>query len=116
MENVREKLPMIIAVIVAIAIGGIAFYFMEYHVSIYYTQIDNDKIHSISSRDNMKYEYTLTCYSKNGSEKEISFKTSRELREDAYLSLEVKPLVGVVHWKEVQHDELPDKVKANYSE
>ena len=51
------------------------------------------------------------AYDKNGKEKEVQFKTSRELREDAYLELEIMATRGVVNWKEVQVNELPDKVK-----
>lgn len=50
----------------------------------------------------------------NGKKKEIKFKTSRELREEAYLKLEVMA-TGVHAWEEVQYDELPDKVKTNYA-
>ena len=110
MESIKEKMPMIIAVIVAIAICGIVFYFLENYESVYFTQIDNTKIQSISATDEMKYEYTLDCYNENGNKKEIKFKTSRELREDAYLMLEVRTF-GVHSWKEVQANELPDKVK-----
>ena len=42
------------------------------------------------------------------------FKTSRELKEDAFLKLEVKTL-GVHSWEEVQYDELPKKVQTNYT-
>ena len=58
----------------------------------------------------MKYEYTLDSYNENGKKKEIKFKTSRELKEDAYLMLEVR-ILGVHSWKEVQVNELPEKVK-----
>lgn len=37
MDSIKEKIPMIIAVIVAIAICGIAFYFLENYESVYYT-------------------------------------------------------------------------------
>lgn len=84
--------------------------------TIYYTQIDNEKIVPLSAVEDMKYEYTLKCYKKNGKEKEISFKTSRELREDVFLELEVMPLVGVRHWKEVEYNELPENVKIKYPE
>lgn len=110
MDSIKEKMPIIIAVIVAIAICGIAFYFLENYESVYFTQIDNTKIQSISATDEMKYEYTLDCYNENGNKKEIKFKTSRELREDAYLMLEVRTF-GVHSWKEVQANELPEKVK-----
>lgn len=115
MEEIKEKIPVIIALIVAIVIGGIAIYFLEYNESVYYTKIDNTKIEKISSTDDMKYEYTLDCYNENGKTKEIKFKTSRELREDAYLLLEVKTF-GVHSWKEVFYNELPEKVRVNYVE
>ena len=110
MDSIKEKMPIIIAVIVAIAICGIAFYFLENYESVYFTQIDNTKIQSISATDEMKYEYTLDCYNENGNKKEIKFKTNRELREEAYLILEVR-IFGVYSWKEVQANELPEKVR-----
>ena len=59
----------------------------------------------------MRYEYILTAYNKNGKEKEVKFKTSRELREGAYLELDLMQMRGVVNWREVQENELPEKVK-----
>ncbi len=116
MESLKEKLPMVIIAIIAIAICGVALYIIEFGEDVYYTQIDNTKIEKISSDDNMKYKYTLKCYKESGKEKELAFKTSRELREDAYLKLEVKSVTGVHSWEEVQYNELPEKVKANYTE
>ena len=114
MESLKEKLPMIIAVVVAIAICVATLYFFENYESVYYTQIDNTKIEKLSSTDDMKYEYTLDCYNENGKKKELKFKTSRELKEYAFLKLEVKTL-GVHSWEEVQYDELPEKVQTNYT-
>lgn len=116
MEDIKEKSIFAIMVVIAISICIIAFYFMEFNSSIYYTQIDNTKIEKNSVSDDMKYKYTLKCYNENGKEKEIEFNTSRELREDAYLKLEVKFISGVHRWEEVQYNELPDKVKMNYKE
>ena len=107
MEDIKEKIPMIIAVIVAIVICVGAFYFLESYEKVYYTQIDNTKIQGISATDDMKYEYTIDCYNENGKKK--------ELKENAYLMLEVRS-IGVHTWKEVQYNELPEKVKANYTE
>ena len=88
MENLKEKLPMAIAVVVAIAICGVAIlYFFENYESAYFTQIDNTKIEKLSSTDDMKYKYTLECYNEKGKKKELKFKTSRELKEDAFLKL-----------------------------
>lgn len=111
MEEFKEKLPIIIAVIIVIALLVGAYYFLVVHKDLYYTQIDNTKIEEISGTDDMKYQYTLTAYNKNGKEKEIQFKTSRELREGAYLELDIMQMRGVINWREVQIEELPDDVK-----
>ena len=114
MESIKEKMPMVIAVVVAIGILALAYYFMFIHQEAYYTQIDNEKIEQISTSDDMKYEYTLTAYNSNGKEKEVKFKTSRELREDAYLELDIMMGRGVVDWREVSFEELPEKVQEKY--
>lgn len=121
MESLKEKIPMLIAVVVAIAICVAILYFFENYESAYFTQIDNTKIEKLSSTDDMKYKYTLECYNEKGKKKELKFKTSRELKEDAFLKLEdaflkleVKTL-GVHSWEEVQYDELPKKVQTNYT-
>lgn len=112
MESFKEKLPIIIAVIIVIALMVGAYYFLVIHKDLYYTQIDNTKVQEVNGSGDMKYEYTLKAYNKNGKEKEVKFKTSRELREDAYLELEVMQIRGVVNWKEVQANELPEDVKS----
>ena len=108
MENIKEKVILIIVIIIALVICVSAYYMFFYNEFIYYTQVDNTKIKEISQKDNMKYEYTLNCYNENGKEKEIKFKTSRELRQEAYLKLKVMIIRGVTEWEEVQYDELPE--------
>lgn len=115
MEDIQEKLPMILAGIIAIAICIFAFVFIENYEKTYFTRIDNTKIEKISSSDDMKYEYTLDCYSESGKKKEIKFKTTRELRNDAFLKLQVRTF-GVYSWEEVQFNELPEKVKLSYED
>lgn len=115
MESIKEKTPMVMAIIFAIVIFGVACYFFEFYQCVYYTKIDNTRIEKLSTTDDMKYEYCLDCYNEKGKKKEIKFKTSRELREDAYLSLLVKA-TGVNKWEEIQYNELPEKVKINYAE
>ena len=111
MEEFKEKIPMIIATIIVIALIFGAYYILFVHKDIYYTQIDNTKIEQISNTDDMKYQYTLMAYNKNGKEKEVKFKTIRELREGVYLELDVMQMRGVVDWREVQTDDLPNNVK-----
>ncbi|OKZ75393.1 MAG: hypothetical protein BHW00_02120 [Clostridium sp. 26_22] len=107
---------------IAVAIGIIVFILFLYGIyyllviqnSEYYTQIDNSKVESLSTTDNMKYQYTLTAYDEKGKKKEVTFKTNRELREDAYLKLEVMLTRGVTNWEEVQFDEMPKEVQEKY--
>ena len=116
MEKLRESLPMIFAVILAIGIVVFGLYLFENQEEDFYTQIDNTKVKQLFTSDNMKYEYTLTCYNSNGHKKEYSFKTSRELRENAFLKLNTSIFVGVRKWEEISYNELPEKVKSNYTE
>lgn len=113
MGYVKTKLPVIIGVTAFVVLCGLAFYFLEFHQEIYYTQIDNTKIEKLSSSD-MPYKYTLDCYDESGHKKTLSFKTSRELKNNAYLKLEVMT-TGVHAWEEINYDELPSKVKTKYN-
>lgn len=113
MESIKEKIPFIISIVILIVAGVIAIYFLEHHENIYYSQIDNTKLERIASDDNMKYQYTLDSYQERGTKKKLTFKTSRELKQDAYIKLEVRTL-GVHAWEEVQYEELPEKVQQQY--
>ncbi len=114
MEYIKEKLPLIIGIIVFLILCGIAYYYLFIGTTIYYTQIDNTKVKEITNSD-MSYEYTLDCYKENGKKKLIKFKTSRELRESAFLKIEYMEITGVHQWEEVQYDELPEKVQDKYN-
>lgn len=63
----------------------------------------------------LDYSYTLPAYNDEGEEKDITFNTSRELKEGAFIRLEVVPIRGVVSWAEVQYDEMPSAVQSNYA-
>lgn len=114
MEDVKDKLCLATLIIIFITLCGLAYYFLVYQTKEYYVQIDNTKVELLTTTDNMKYCYTLTAFDEAGKEKEIEFKTTRELREGAYLKLDVMAFRGVVSWNEVQKEELPDRVKEVY--
>lgn len=63
----------------------------------------------------MDYSYTLRCYDEDGNAKDITFGTSRELKEDAFIRLTVMPIRGVLEWAEVQYDELPAAIQEYYA-
>ncbi|MBD5504434.1 MAG: YxeA family protein [Lachnospiraceae bacterium] len=107
------------AIVIAVCLLSLFMYvFSENGSGYYYVQIDNSKIEQGNSRDGvidfqggMDYSYTLSAYDEKGRRTDITFGTSRELREGAFLQLTVKPLRGVIEWKEVQYDELPVDVQ-----
>ncbi len=109
----KEKLFIIIGIITFIILSIGAFMYIENKEDVYYTQIDNSYIKKLSVNEDMKYEYTLDCFDESGNKKELSFKTVRELKETAFLKLEVRSF-GIHSWAEVTYDELPDKVKEKY--
>lgn len=74
MEKLRENLPMIVAVIIAILILVLGYYFTFVHEEVYYTKIDNEKIEQISNSDDMKYQYILIAYDSNGKKKKLFLK------------------------------------------
>lgn len=88
----------------------------------YYSQIDNSKVEQVESKGgvinfsgSMDYSYTLFSYNENGMGKDITFGTSKELKEGAFIRLTVMPVRGVLEWKEVQYDELPAAVQGKYA-
>lgn len=103
-----------VGVVVVLCIGVALF--VGVGSSECYTQINNTKISEIEPEGDMIYAYTLTAYDEKGKTKEVTFKTSRELTEDAFVCLEVAPMRGVVSWEEVQYDELPTAVQSHYTE
>ena len=114
MDGIKGKIAVAIGIIIFILFLYGIYYLLVIQNSEYYTQIDNSKVESLSTTDNMKYQYTLTAYDEKGKRKEVTFKTNRELREDAYLKLEVMLTRGVTNWEEVQFDEMPKEVQEKY--
>ena len=121
----KETLRIIIAalaVLVAVLIGFGTWFLTGTGSTYYYTQIDNGRIREVSSsggvidlHGGMSYSYTLRGYDENGNDKEITFGTSRELKEKAFLRLTVMPVRGVLEWNEVKYDELPAAVQVKYT-
>lgn len=126
MEGMEMKKRILVGITaVVIIVGFICFcmwFLSEADSTYYYTQIDNSKIKQVHSRGGvidlkggMSYSYTLSAYNENGDEKDITFGTSRELKEGAFIRLTVMPVRGVLGWSEVQYKELPAAVQSNYT-
>ena len=112
--NIKEKIPAIITVIILILLFALACYFLFYQSTFYYTKVTNEEVETLDVTDDMRYQYTLIAYNKQGKEKEVTFKTSRKLKDDAYLELDVMMSRGVRSWAEISYDELPEAVQKKY--
>ena len=80
----------------------------------YYARIDNSSVTEIPPSGGMSYRYVLPAYREDGHRTEMTFDTSRILKEGAYIRLESAPLRGVIGWEEVQYEDLPPAVRAQY--
>ena len=119
----QVKIAIGAAAVLLIGLVGFCAWFLSGSGSTeYYSQIDNSRVEQvdakggvISFKGNLPYSYTLLSYDEDGSEKEITFGTSRELRDGAFIRLTFMPIRGVLDWSEVQYDELPAAVQAHYT-
>lgn len=111
----KKLLQGVLAGLVVLLVIVIVFFWTGIGTKIYYTQIDNTKVAEIAPDAGMTHSYTLVCYSEDGGEKTITFRTERVLRAEAYLKLTVAPLRGVVSWEEVTFEALPAAVQQAYA-
>ena len=84
----------------------------------YYIKIDNACISEnessggvVNLESSEPYLYKLEAVNAAGDKTEIEFGASRELRQDAFLKLDLHPIRVVVGWSEVSEDSLPRKVE-----
>lgn len=118
----KGKIVFGIGVVFLLVICFCVFWISGAGSTYYYSQIDNSKIEKadmnggvIDFNGNMEYFYTLHSYDENGVERDITFGTSRKLKEEAFIRLTVMPIRGVIEWNEVQYDELPITVQKKYA-
>lgn len=111
MESIKERLPVILSIILFFALCIWAYAVVFVQTTNLFTQISNDNVRLIQ---NNLYEYTLRAYNEHGKMQDVTFTANKELREDAYLRLETMSLRGVVNWEEVSFEELPADVQARF--
>ncbi len=109
MKNLKTIL-IITTCVILLCLCIFSLNYFENYESFCYTKIDNKKIQKLYKKSDMKYEYSLTCYKDNGAKKDIKFKVSKELKQDAYLKLELRTF-GVHAWEEITYDKLPQKIQ-----
>ena len=109
-----KKKLIITVLVIAVIIAGISIYYLQGHKN-YYAQIDNTKVSEIDSQNGFNHRYELETYDENGNKKTISFDTSRELSNGAFICLDYAPIRGVISWSEVSYDDLPVSVQNQYA-
>lgn len=80
----------------------------------FYTRIDNSNVTNVDDHD-MNYSYSLPAVSRSGEKRNVEFMTYRQLREGAFLKLEILPMRGVTEWEEIQWNDLSDTIKSIFS-
>ena len=111
MESIKSKIFASVAVIVFVLLCVIGYRAVFVDAAHYYTKIDNSAVKQLKPNE---FEYNLAAYDKHGKRTELTFKAGKELREDAYLELDVMFMRGVVNWREIQPDDLPLDVRPRY--
>lgn len=108
-------------VVLAGPLGGLGSRF-GWNFGTYYVLVDNDKCKPTSEEtrqrfgEEMTFEYRLEGARDDGSTADLSFLTTRELRDGAYLKCDVWPLLGVRSWEEVAWDAIPEPARENLHE
>lgn len=114
MNQITKPILIIIAIIIVVIGAALGLNYFENYQEFFYVQIDNNKISKTHGSSDMPYEYELTSYDENGKSRTFTFKTPRELRNQAYLKLLIKA-TGVNRWEEVQLDEIPTPARDQLS-
>lgn len=114
-----KKIILIALAVLLVIAGGVTFFYLcnSGNSTAYYSVIDNSRVTESKKavgNGSLNFEYRLDAYDTDGNMKTITFKTSRELREGAYIKLNVMPVRGVVNWEEIQYEGLPEAVKSVY--
>lgn len=63
----------------------------------------------------MSYWYEQSAFDKDGNEVSVKFSAQKNLRKDAYLMLYMKNGSEVTSYDEVQYEDLPAEVKAQFN-
>lgn len=118
MKRIRIVLIVAGALVLLLAAGigsmGIFYQSTTDNAESLYSQIDNEKLESITPHGGMNYRYTLRAYTGSGAGKNLELDTSRELKDGAYILVKVAPFRGVISWEEVSFEQLPPPVQAHY--
>lgn len=104
------------AAVLILGIAGLAYLFQYTgdNTTSYYGRIDNNLVEEITPHGGMNYRYHMPVYLEDGSRENLDLDTSRILKDEAYIRIEVAPLRGVISWAELQYEELPVPVQAHY--
>ena len=110
MNKYRKAGIILIVGVLAVLFMTVAFLTTQTNED-YYAQVDNRWVTEIAPHGLMNYKYSLVAYNSSGEAKDITFETSKILKDQAFINLKVAPIRGVVTWAEINYEELPEKEK-----
>lgn len=110
MNDIKNVCFGILGIVLFMVICAGLYYMAIYDNNDYYSVIDNAK-YEIKDKE---YKYTLKFYDSDGGTREISFNTTRELREGAYIKVNYMRLRGVTSWEEVNLEDMPSKTRKRF--
>ena len=113
MNKYRKAGIILIVGVLAVLFMTVAFLTTQTNED-YYAQVDNRWVTEIAPHGLMNYKYSLVAYNSSGEAKDITFETSKILKDQAFINLKVAPIRGVLTWAEINYEELPEKVKDIY--
>lgn len=76
----------------------------------YYVQVIGDG-KEVNEKNNRYYEYKLSGFDKDGTEKTMEFTAYKNLRKEAFLRVYYADKKGVTSWEEIQPKDIPEKAK-----
>lgn len=109
MKTAKSAVVFFVALVVVVVGAWAAITALTGEGETRYVRVDSACVQASQDAD-MPFEYRLTAFDENARKTEVSFKTVRELRDGALLSLKVLPVRGVVSWEEVAVEDVPASV------
>lgn len=108
--NLKNVILSLLGIVLFVAVCAFIYYMAFYDNNDYYAMINNSK-YVIKDGE---YKYTLEFYDDNGESRDISFNTTRELKENAYIKVNYMRLRGVTSWEEVKLEDMPVKTRKKF--
>lgn len=104
----------LLLIVLAVAGAGYWLWHAENYDEFFYAKVRDPQVKELSSKEEMKYEYTLEAFNVQGKEKKLTFKSVDPLNNGEYLKIEVLS-TGVHHFDRISYADIPARAQAAIS-